>query len=71
MTFKDIRYSDHAALRIKQRKVTRADVRRIIARGERQKVATGRGASSVGSHAARSESATFASFSLNARGNSK
>jgi hypothetical protein len=43
MTFKDIRYSDHAALRIKQRKITRADVRRIIAGSVRQKAATGSG----------------------------
>jgi hypothetical protein len=38
MTFKPIRYSNHAALRLRQRSITRADVRRIIARGKRQKI---------------------------------
>jgi uncharacterized DUF497 family protein len=40
MTFKPIRYSDHAALRLTQRRISRADVRRIIARGMRDRVST-------------------------------
>lgn len=40
MTFKAIRYSNHAALRLRQRRITREEVRRIVTRGKREKVLT-------------------------------
>lgn len=43
MTFKLIRYSDHAVLRLTQRRISRADVRRIISQGMREKVSTRNG----------------------------
>lgn len=35
MTYKRIEYSDHAVLRLRQRNITRHDVRWLLARGER------------------------------------
>jgi hypothetical protein len=40
MTYKAIRYSDHAAKMLRTRRISRADVRWIIAKGVRQRAET-------------------------------